>query len=89
MTKEQLDEMEAAARKRLAQFINRSAAQHLRAMRERVSIRLTGVGSGDFLRGDVLTASELLRYNKFMLGQWAERYEAMAARVWPKLQARI
>jgi hypothetical protein len=36
MTKEQLDEMEAAARKRLAQFINRSAAQHLRAMRGKV-----------------------------------------------------
>lgn len=30
-----LDAMEAAARKRLAEWINRSAAQHLRAMRER------------------------------------------------------
>lgn len=35
MTKEALDAMEAAARKRLQEFINRSAAQHLRAMRER------------------------------------------------------
>jgi len=35
MTQQQLDAMQAAASKRLAEFINRSAAQHLRAMRER------------------------------------------------------
>lgn len=35
MSREQLDAMEAAARKRLAEWINRSAAQHLRAMRKR------------------------------------------------------
>lgn len=33
MTREQLDAMEAAARKRLQQYINRAAAQHMRAMR--------------------------------------------------------
>ena len=34
MTQQQLDAMQAAASsKRLAEFINRSAAQHLRAMR--------------------------------------------------------
>lgn len=35
MTPEQLDALEAAAIKRLAEFINRSAAQHLRAWRAR------------------------------------------------------
>ena len=35
MTPAQLDAMQAAASKRLAGYINRSAAQHLRAMRER------------------------------------------------------
>ena len=34
MTREQLDAMQAAAMKRIVEFINRSAAQHLRAMRE-------------------------------------------------------
>lgn len=35
MTREQLDAMQAAAMKRLREYINRIAAQHLRAMRER------------------------------------------------------
>ena len=35
MTREQLDAMQRAAEKRLAEYINRAAAQHLRAMRER------------------------------------------------------
>lgn len=34
MTPAQLDAMQAAVMKRIAEFINRSAAQHLRAMRE-------------------------------------------------------
>jgi hypothetical protein len=34
MTPAQLDALQAAAMKRIAEFINRSAAQHLRAMRE-------------------------------------------------------
>lgn len=34
MTAAQLDALEAAARKRLAEYINRMAAQHLRRMRE-------------------------------------------------------
>ena len=33
MTPAQLDAMQAAAMRRIAEFINRSAAQHLRAMR--------------------------------------------------------
>lgn len=35
MSKEQLDAMEAAALKRVHEWINRSAAQHRRAIRER------------------------------------------------------
>ena len=35
MTPAQLDAMQAAAMKRLVEYVNRSAAQHLRAMRER------------------------------------------------------
>jgi len=35
MTREQLDAMQAAAMRRLVEYINRAAAQHLRAMRER------------------------------------------------------
>jgi hypothetical protein len=31
MSKEQLDAMEAAARKQIVEWVNRSAAQHLRA----------------------------------------------------------
>jgi hypothetical protein len=34
MTSAQLDALQAAAMKRIVEFINRSAAQHLRAMRE-------------------------------------------------------
>jgi hypothetical protein len=34
MTPAQLDALQAAAMKRIVEFINRSAAQHLRAMRE-------------------------------------------------------
>ncbi len=34
MTQQQLDAMQAAASKRLTEFINRSAAPHLREMRE-------------------------------------------------------
>lgn len=34
MSPAELDAMEAAARKRLAEFINRSAGQHLRAWRK-------------------------------------------------------
>lgn len=34
MTSEQLDAMVEATRQRLAEFINRSAGQHIRAMRE-------------------------------------------------------
>jgi hypothetical protein len=34
MTPEQLNALEAAALKRLAEYINRAAAQHLRAMRK-------------------------------------------------------
>lgn len=35
MTREQLDAMEAAARKRLAEHINRSAAAHMREWRRK------------------------------------------------------
>ncbi len=35
MTQAQLDAMEAAALKRLQEFINRSAGQHQRAMRKK------------------------------------------------------
>lgn len=35
MTNEALDAMQAAAMRRLVEFINRSVGQHLRAMRER------------------------------------------------------
>lgn len=35
MTQAQLDAMEQAALKRLAEFINRSAGQHLRAYRKK------------------------------------------------------
>ena len=34
MTPAQLDALEAAARKRLAEYINRMAVQHLRRLRE-------------------------------------------------------
>jgi hypothetical protein len=34
MTEAQLDAMQRAAEKRLREFINRSAAQHLRAMKK-------------------------------------------------------
>jgi hypothetical protein len=34
MTREQLDAIQAAAMRRLVEYINRAAAQHLRAMRK-------------------------------------------------------
>ena len=34
MTQAQLDSMEAAAQKAVAEFVNRSAGQHLRALRK-------------------------------------------------------
>lgn len=35
MTKEALDALQRAAEKRIPEYVNRAAAQHLRAMRER------------------------------------------------------
>lgn len=35
MTPAQLDAMQAAAQARIREFVNRSAAQHMRALRER------------------------------------------------------